>query len=187
MKRSAVCLSAIASTLVCWQCLFAMGGNHRPGKIGKVHADWSDRLLELINFEGRVHGHWVNANDEFFYRGDTAALNRFLELYGKLEDTPLTVVIHAGSARRSALWGKKPEIAYDWKLLITRRGWGAPSDPKRPKDDPGYVVTVDVWIDGKVELEKLKVPEKIKAVSGGEIEKFVAGHEARRKNAKHEE
>jgi hypothetical protein len=180
MKRFTV---ALAVLLVCQGTAHSMGGDHPKGKIGKVHADWSDGLLDMINLDARVHGHWVNANDEFFYQADTAPLNRFLAQCGKLKGTLSKVIIHAGSTRRSALWGEKPEMAYDWKLLILRRGWGPPEDVPRQKDDSGYVVTVDVWLDGKVELEELEVPANMTVESGGEIGEFIRSHKSRQSDA----
>lgn len=115
----------------------------------------------------------MNDNDEFFYQGDTAVLNRFLEQCGGLKGTPSKVIIHAGSARRSALGDKKAELAYDWKLLVMRPVPGGAGDAPLPKDHSGYVLTVDVWLDGKIELEKLRIPATLKAESGGEIEKFI--------------
>ncbi len=191
MQRLSALVVAGLVSLACCDGAFSMGGVHPPGKLGKIHSDWPDALLELINFDGRVHGHWVNANDEFFFEGDTAALEQFLSRYVKLQDTPLKLVLHSGSIRRSALWGEKPRAHYDWKLFVQRRGWGVPLDPKRPKNDPGYVVTVDVWLDGRVDLAKLGVPIQIGVESSGKtdqesssvIDDFIAKHEARRKRA----
>ena len=87
MSRLVLGLAVLAGMLVCCPRVLAAGGTHRKGPIGKVHPDWSDALVGLINSDGRVHGHWVNANDEFFYQGDNAAVERFLALYGKLTGT----------------------------------------------------------------------------------------------------
>ena len=45
------------------------------------------------------------------------------------------------------------------------------------------VKIVEIWLGGKVTLDQLKVPSTVEVRSGGEIEKFVAEHEARRKQA----
>src|SRR4051812_22483307 len=78
----------------------AAGGQHAAGPITGTHPDWPDGILTVVNSNGRVYGHWVNANDEFFYQGDTAALNAFLAHLGKIQ-LPTVLVIHSASTRRS--------------------------------------------------------------------------------------
>jgi hypothetical protein len=190
MKQFANSVTVVLIVLTYCHNALGIGGTHPKGVIGKVHPDWPDGLVKLINYDGRVHGHWVNANDEFFYRGDNAAFHRFMKQYSGLEGTPLMVTVHAGSTRRSALWGSKPEIAYDWKVLIERRRGRAPLDVAAPKRAAGYAVTVDVWLDGGVDLETLEVPVKVEAKPATEVDKsiseFIRKHEARRKKAQHE-
>ena len=165
----------------------AMGGDHPTGTLAASAKDWPGGLLDLVNFDGRVHGHWVNANHEFFFRGDAAAFSNFVELYAKVRDTALTLTIHVDGARRSALWGEKPNTEYDWKLYIQRRGWDAPIDPNRPKDQPGYVVSMDVWVDKRVKLKQVRLPTDVdvkasgKAEPGGEIGQFVKAHRERQR------
>jgi hypothetical protein len=158
--------------------VWAMGGDHKFDENGNIyvgsHLDWPSGLVDLINSGGCFHGHWVNANDEFFYQGDTALLNKFLKSYSKLNDTPLAVVIHAGSFRRSALWGEKPDKPYDWKLLVQKHGWGAPGTPNSANEK--YVVTLDVWIDRGIHLADLDIPDKVTIKSGNEIEDFISKH-----------
>ena len=85
-------------------CEHAHAWGERYGKAAVALVD--PALSELANWPSRVDGHWVNGNDEFFYQADTVVVNRFLVQCSKLKGTPSKVVIHAGSARRSALWGK---------------------------------------------------------------------------------
>jgi len=59
-------------------------------------------------------------------------------------------------------------------------GRGATEDVPRPKDGSGYVVAVDVWLDGKIELEKLEVPADMVVESGGEIGEFIEEHNSKK-------
>jgi hypothetical protein len=151
LRRSARWL-AVPGVILAAALVFGMGGTH-PKDRKIVHPQWPEGLADVVNFAGRVHGHWVNANDEFFYRGDTRAFNDFLKRYAKVKDTPLRVVIHGDRRRRSRLWGDEPKIPYDWKLLLLRRGWGAP--PASSGTPGNYVVTIDVWVDGQVDLDEI--------------------------------
>ncbi len=126
----------------------------------------------LVNSRDRVHGCWVNQGDFFDYAGDAKAFNTFVAAYGKLPDTPHEVV-HAGRAPKTGPLGKDPTLRYDWRLEVVRRGWGAPTDPARPKDKPGYVVTVHVTVGEALPLEALDVPKGVAVKSAGDVEAFV--------------
>ncbi len=183
MRCSNVILVVACLGLMCGQA-FGLGADHPKGRPVSVD-DWPQGLATLVNEENRVHGFFVNANDTFFFVGSTEMLNGFLTGCAALEDTPASLVLHPGTVVASSPWkrskDKKP-IPCQWRIDIMRRGWH-PSAPMRegaPKNNPGYVVKVHAWLDGNVKLDGLKVPEQIAVESGGEIEKFVAEHAARR-------
>ena len=155
---------------------WGLGGDHKVGADGKVNtsnSEWPAGLVDVLNSGGCFHGHFVNANDEFCFRGDTEAFNKFLKAYAALKNTPLQVVIHAGSERASLLWGDKPKEACDWKVAVLRRGWwkDLPTRPDQP--DEKYVVTVDVWIDKQVKLSGIVAPKTVSLKSSGEIEQSI--------------
>lgn len=156
----------------------AMGMNYPAGTLYNIgSSEWPARLHDLVNTGDRVGGYWVNQWDSFFYRGDVAALNEFLNRYGLIPDTPLAVIIHAGERPLTGKLGdKEPSIPYDWSLYIVRRGWGAPRDPRLPKERPGYVVTVNVWLSDEITLDRLLVPAHVEVKSAGDVEKFIERH-----------
>lgn len=153
----------------------AMGSDYQidaDGKIISQQPDWPSGLADVINAGPVFAGHWVNANSEFFFLGDTASLNRFLTRYSGLKDTPLVVILHAGSARRSELWGDKPAERYDWKAIVLKRGWGAPEKPDSREEK--WIVTIDVWMDHDIRLAEIVIPKNVRVKSAGEIETFIA-------------
>lgn len=178
MRRLGTGSFVLLATCLLTPPAFGIGADHQIDQDGNIRGaqspDWPSGLAGLINSGPVFHGHWVNANSEFFYLGDTASLTRFLKRYATLKNTPLVVVIHAGSARRSELWGEKPKERYDWKVLVLRRGRGAPEKADSP--DEKWVVTVHVWIDRSVRLGELVVPGNVNVESGGEIETFIGKH-----------
>ena len=171
---------ALWALAVCTSAALGLGGDHPTGKLVAQHDDWPAGLVDLVNEAGRVRGHWVNQNDFFYYQGDAAALNKFLARYAKLSDTPLTVVLHLAEDQRTGPLGKAATDAFDWKLEVIRRGWGAPLEPLRPKDKPGYVVTVHVWLGSTITLKKLEVPRDVKIQSAGDLEAFIKDHAKRK-------
>ena len=180
LTTSAAMLTLVA-LLIPASTALALAGSHPPGKLSAPHGDWPKGLLELVNSEGRVHGMWVNASDFFYYRGDAAAFNRFVARYGTVGDTPLKVIIRGGGIPRTGDLEKEAETRFDWELQAVARGWGAPIDPRRPKDKQGYVVTVHLWTGDKIRLDQLDLPAHVEVESAGEIEEFIRKHRQKRK------
>jgi len=177
---------ALAIILI-WVCsaapALAMGGKHPATQpIGNVHGDWPAALTKAINSPGRVAGHWVNANDEFFYQGDN---KRFGEFIARLAETklPLTLVVHTAPQRRSVLWGEEPRLPYDWSLLVGTAGWTSPAW-KLNFDDPGskYAMRVDVWPEGGLTPDRIDLPAgvRLSVERGSSSTTQPAGHEAAR-------
>ena len=113
-----------------------------------------------------VHGYMVNWTDTFFFAGDTAAFNKFVEGYGKRKDLKLQVVIHVGTKKARSPWDKADrDIPVDWSYYV----WNTRTpDPRNPAPS-----RVDVWLGSRIKLEDLRIPANVEVVSGGEIEKFV--------------
>lgn len=67
--------------VTCALGLFALAGR-------EALAEGSDHPKEVLAMQGPncVHGYYVNWADTFFFVGDTAAFNKFVEGYGKRFD-----------------------------------------------------------------------------------------------------
>ena len=156
--------------------VWALGGEHIMGPNGKFvdySPFWPPEFVDLVNSGGCFDGFWINANDWFFFRGDAKTFNEFLKAYGSLKNTPLQVIIHAGSERPGLPWdSSRPTSLYNWQLEILKRGWGVPKIPNKPEEK--YIVTVNLWIDKQIKLSDVIVPETIQLKSAGEIEQFIA-------------
>jgi hypothetical protein len=129
--------------------------------------DYLEEHGQLVKGQIPVHGFMVNWTDTFFYSGDTADFNRFVEAYSKLENVELRVVIHVGSTKAQSPWDNKDrDIPADWSYHL----WNTGPIPKGGKPAPAKV---DVWLGSRIKLESLRIPANVEVVSGGEIEKFV--------------
>ncbi|HUU92158.1 MAG TPA: hypothetical protein VM238_13235 [Phycisphaerae bacterium] len=177
MKRQAVrlILGCIAMAACCTVAL-ALGASH-PNDQTCSNKEWPAGLSDIVNTKARVCGFFVNANDWFYFKGDTKAFNGVLAAYGKLKDTPLLLVLHPGRGTAREPWDKDKSVPCEWSLTIQRRGWGAP-EPK-PGETGKYVVALHLWLGGDVALEELDVPLNVEVQSGAEIERFVAEHQAK--------
>ncbi|MBI3411600.1 MAG: hypothetical protein HY040_25000 [Planctomycetes bacterium] len=155
-------LSCIVSSEV-----LALGADHPKGPVAG-NDRWPEGLKELFNRDNRVHGYWVNGEDVFFYSGDTQAFNQFVEAYSKLKNTSLRVVIHPGAKKARSPWDQADRnIPAEWSLYSSI---GAQ-----------FQTRLDLWLGSRIKLENLKIPRNVEAVSGGEIESFIAERQPRKK------
>jgi len=176
-----------------------MEGELSGADLGQL-SDWVPGLEKLVRYGGVVYGVHKDAPTfyrgletmDIFFRGDHEDFNEILKEYAKLGDSlkryaesgraQLTLTLHPGRgnvgshAGRSFAKGK--DIPFDWKITMTREGTLVPERDKRR-----YFVSVNLWLGGDVDLDKLDVPLSLDVRSGGEIEAFVAKHEEKRKQA----
>ena len=180
MKRCVSLLLAVLTMTACSTVALALGADHPADRPVRGHDGWPKGLKELMNVEGRVGGFFVNADDYFYFCGDTKAFNAFLKQYAQMEDVGHRLVLHPGQGVDKRPWGKKDLKPIDWFVEITTRAWRAIGRKNKNEPPPkGYAVTVHLWVGGSVGLEALDVPLNIEVVSSGEIERFVASHEAK--------
>jgi hypothetical protein len=153
---------------------FGLGADHT----GPVKASgWPEGLEDLVNAKNRVHGFFVNWTDVFFFAGDTAACNQFVEACAKLPETHLEVVLHPGKLPVQSPWDKKPrDLTADWKLAGTSLTEAKGTADEQVKRAGQYNLTVDIYLGGQIELKDLKLPDGVTVKSGGEIEDFVERH-----------
>ena len=168
-----VAVAGIILALLIPTVAWALGSDHPKQPVN--NDKWPKGLAELVNADNRVHGYFVNWEDVFFFRGDTASLNAFLNGYAQLPDTKLKVVLHPGKLEVSSPWDKQPrDVAADWKLYATpfTRDQVQAAGVK-----PGpFVTRIDIWLGASIRLDEIRVPANVLVESGGEIESFVKRH-----------
>src|SRR5262245_47524439 len=119
-----------------------------------------------------VHGYMVNWTDTFFFAGDTAAFNKFVEGYSQRTNLELRVVIHVGTTKARSPWDQVDRnIPADWSYYVWNTGAPVVAGGKRAPS------RVDVWLGSRIKLEDLRIPANVEVVSGGEIEKFIAARQ----------
>lgn len=172
MTRRILAVALIGIALV-WS-IFALPVmiEHDLGRPVDEQPGWPEGLAKLLNREGRVYGYWCNGTDRFCYAGDAEAFNEFVEGYARLKDTPLIVILHAG---REEGGDENHRIPYDWLVHVEFETW--------PTGERVCEVILELWVGGQVELDKVNVPLNVKVKSGREIERFIAEHEEKRKQA----
>ncbi len=100
-RRFPIALAAILAVAAFAAIAFAWAGEHRKDLRLTGGDGWPDGLADLVNYDGRVRGFFINTSDYFFYAGEAKALNTFLERYAALKGVPLTLVLHPGRGEES--------------------------------------------------------------------------------------
>ena len=154
-------------------CVLALGGDYPPGMPLLVPTNWPTGLADLRDNQSRVHGYCVNSEDVFFYVGDAASFNSFLTNYAALPITSHTLTWHRGSGTAKSPWNHGQGVRCDWKMYIGPRwrqaAFNKPAAEAREiiRNNPGYAVGLDLWLDGGVNFSDVKVPANVTVVPAG--------------------
>lgn len=162
-----LCQCSTASAL-----LFPISGKFDPVADLSASGDWFAARESPVYLP--IGGFWLNGSGHYFFAGETADLNAFLEraslaaesehLTSMYQQVSRHLVIHPGATYVQDHLTKTHAGRAQWKLELL------------PSSDRGLrslTVNVHVWIDDKIRLEDLDVPETFSVASGGEIERFV--------------
>src|SRR5262245_65496417 len=68
-------------------------------------------IMPVINFEARIYRTWVNGNEHFYYRGDTAAANAALRKFAAIKADVREVVLRPGPLETRTFGGNR--LPYD--------------------------------------------------------------------------
>ncbi len=140
----------------------ALGSDYFTNQVN--NPDWSKGLGALVNSTNRVHGFFVNAEDIFFFRGDAATFETFLNDYSRIAGvTKHQVVLHDGAGEAKSPWAKTGQPC-DWSLYACPQAWLDPFNTHKPSVATNYVITVNFWTGGKIPFEKIKVPSNVEVV-----------------------
>jgi hypothetical protein len=129
-------------------------------------------IMPVINHESRVYSWWVNGNEQFFYHGDTEALNGALRRLAGAADLNADVILRPGPAATKTFQGDKT-VAYDWSLHLlggiaahlATRDKGELVWSKRP--------VLTIYTGGRVDLEKLFIPPSLRVTRLSDLKKRV--------------
>ena len=135
-------------------------------------------IRDVVNSVPRVHA-WGGRMEPtgyrtFYYKGKTEVLNQLLERLSKLplETNDLKVTLIPAPGNKGEWFEDKP---FDFNWSITISGY--------PDDAPtSWNVVVNIYVNGDVDVEKLKLPFSFDANVGGKVAGFVSTHNDRRKN-----
>ncbi len=141
---------------------FGWGADYDSAKgLGRPEG-WPPQLVELVKLPSWVAGYFINSDDYFAFKGDTAAFKKFLGVCVALADfAPTTVHIHKGKGSFQPLDKDKKPVACDWQLDMINRHWRAgEANPEGRK----YSFELHVWLEGAVDVGATQVPPCVKII-----------------------
>lgn len=123
------------------------------------YKDWPG-VEPVVNHTSRVYHQWVNGNEQFFYRGDPAALNDTLQKFAGVQVEARNVVLRPGPGLAHTFQADKT-VAYGWRLHLiggiarhlTTLDRGDQVWSKNP--------TLSIYAGGDVDLAKLEIPKAV--------------------------
>ena len=126
------------------------------------HPAWPAGMRDLVNAKQRIGGMCVNSEDVFLYAGTARELSAFLDGYSKIRGIERhRLILHRGAGL--PVGGSRRPC--DWKLQ------GRPG-AARPKSrmgmasrDPGYVLEVHFWTEGRIAPDDVVIPENIEVAT----------------------
>ncbi len=96
--------------------VFALGTETFGNAPAAKQPEWAVGVIDVVNLKSRVYSYWVNGNENFFYRGDAAALNEALKAFAAIKDDERRVILLPGTGQTQP-FNRKP-ITFDWKLHV---------------------------------------------------------------------
>ena len=129
------------------------------------YTDWPG-IEPVINDEHRTYHTWVNGNEHFYYRGDTAALNDFLKRFATAGTTREVVLRPAPAATKTF---KGDPVEFDWMLhLVGGIAKHMTTLDKGDKVWPKHPV-MHVYVGETIKLDELVIPKGVPAIGLAEL------------------
>jgi len=121
--------------------------------------DWPN-VMPVVNDTHRVYHSWVNGNENFYFRGDTDALNIALKSFAQVKAEKLTVILRPAPGRVSS-FNEEQKFVFNWQLhllggiakhMSTRDQGSNVWDP-----NPEFII----YVGGDIVLDRIEIPENV--------------------------
>ncbi len=126
------------------------------------YKDWPG-IMPVVNHASRVYHRWVNGNEHFYYRGDTAALNDTLRKFAQVKSA-----VRGGPAARTGSdpsFDRTQQVPFGWNLHlvggIARHLTTLEQGDKIWRPHP----VLSIYVGGDIDLRKMRVPPGVTMVS----------------------
>ncbi len=125
-------------------------------------SDWPN-VIPVINDTHRVYHSWVNGNENFYFQGNTEALNHALKSFAQVKAEKRLVILRPAPGRVSSFDGEK-KFVFNWQLHLL----GGIAKHMSTRDqgsnvwDPNPEFTIHVG--GDIVLDMIEIPENVEVL-----------------------
>jgi len=128
---------------------------------------WPTGLLDVINDAHRVYSSWVNGNENFYFSGDTRALNAAMEAFAKVEiDVREVVLLPVEGEEKS--FEQKP-VAFNWRLHAPSGIYLALALREKDSNVHFRKPTLFIHVAGAIQLKELKIPKGLSVLDADDL------------------
>ena len=164
MKNIATCLILAVLSICHASKVWAMGledfGDRPLSELN--YQNWPN-IMPLLNGQIRVYHSWVNGNEQFYYRGNTATFNDALKKFAAVKAEVHEVLLQPGPGI-AYTFDRTKTIPYNWNLHIvggiSQHLTTLPQGDKIWSKSP----TMTVCVGGDIALERIEIPTGISIV-----------------------
>lgn len=164
MKKTRIILSVVILTICSAGKVWAMGledfGDRPLSELN--YQNWPN-IMPLLNSQIRVYHSWVNGNEQFYYRGNTATFNDALKKFAAVKAEIHEVLLQPGPGI-AYTFDRTKTIPYNWNLHIF--GGIAQHLTTLPQGDKIWSKspTMTVCVGGDIALERIEISAGISIV-----------------------
>jgi len=140
-------------------------GEERVGNepfLANAYRDWPN-VMPVINDTHRVYQSWVNGNEHFYFKGDTAALNAALKNFAAIKSERLVVVLRPGPGETSS-FQKEHTFTYNWNLHLLSgivKHFSTQELASNVWDPDPYL---NVYVGDTIKLDAIKIPPGVEVL-----------------------
>ena len=154
-------LLVLALSIVTATEVFGLGeetfGNKQFSKAN--FSDWPN-VMPVVNDTHRVYHSWVNGNENFYFQGNTEALNLALKSFALVTAEKRTVILRPAPGRVSSFNGEQ-KFVFNWQLHLL----GGIAKHMSTRDqgsnvwDPNPELTI--YVGGDIVLNMIEIPQNV--------------------------
>jgi hypothetical protein len=132
------------------------------------YVSWPN-VMPVINDAHRVYHTWVNGNENFYFAGDTTALNAALKKFASIKAERLTVVLRPGPGKTST-FKKEQSLPFNWNLHLLggiARHMSTEELGSNIWDPSPYL---HVYVGGAIKLDEIEIPQGVEVLEIADLQ-----------------
>ena len=177
----------LCAVLIClfghWDA-FGLGTEEFGDKPIHPQPDWPEGVEAVIQSPGRIYSRWVNGDEHFYYRGDTAGFNEVLRKFADTKTPIHRLILQKEYGKVKSLDGKSG-FRYDWLLRVPSGLYRNQLIREKGKSTNEIYPSIVIPSGSNISFEGIIVPSGVDVIYPGNVkdDDYVKGIIPQLKNA----